>query len=397
MKRQTCELMAVVWCAHTGMSPDVYTPDYVRSWIALCEQLGITTILWRGSYVGKATYHSRVLPVMKHLEPDFFEKQGLERDGWEPTRQTFNGMAEGLKAFDGLDVAVDETKKRGMRIYADLALFDMYFAGLENDFFDEHPQYWLLGRDQRARYRGIPCYAEPAAQDYRLAEVRELLDRGVDGFTFYLGSHASLYGQVIGADPTEGIIDPDSFGFNPPVVDAYQQRHGVNILSERFDPGLLHQLNGDFFTGFLRRLRDAIGPDRTLLGTTPLDGTWGYGGPAGRRRAFGERTPDDGVVGGGPCFQLDLQWEEWVRESIVDGLLVHAPLPNAVEHVRREVKDRVPESRVFLNRKPFRDPGNFPAYREEVDAIRGGALDGYLFDEFSALRAEDSPWRRLFT
>ena len=394
MDRQAYELMTVIWCAHTGMSPDVYTPDYVRSWIALCEELGISTVLWRGSYVGKATYHSKVLPVMTHLSPDFFEKQGLDRERWEPTRRSFNGMAEAMERFDGLDMALEEAKKRGIAFYADLSLFDMYFGGLESDFFDEHPQYWLLARDQRARYRGIPCYAEPGAQEYRLAEVRELLDRGVDGFSFYLESHASLHGQVIGADPTEGIIEPDSFGFNPPVVDAYRARYGVDILQESFDPQKLHQLNGDFLTAFLRRVREVIGPNRKLLGTTPVDGKWGYGGPAGRQLAF--RRLEDEPIEGSPCYQLDLQWQRWIEEGIVDGLLVHAPLPNAVQCVRSSVKDRVPEGRVLLKRKPFRDPDSLPVYKGEVEAIRRGALDGYVFDEFAALRPDDSQWRGLF-
>ena len=394
MTQQAPDLMTVIWAAHTGMSPDIYTPEYVRGWIALCDELGIRTVLWRGSYVGKATYHSKVLPVMKHLEPDFFVKQGLERNSWEPTRNSFNEMAEAVERFDCLDVALKEAKKRGIRFYGDLGLFDMYFGGLENDYFDAHPECWLLARDQRARYRGVPCYAEPLAQEYRLAEVRELLDRGVDGFSFYLESHAALYGQVIGADPTEGIIEPDSFGFNPPVVEAYRERHGADILGEDFDADALHRLNGDLFTGFLSRVGETIGPDRTLLGTTPLDGRWGYGGPGGSQ--FGRRTMKDEPIEGAPCYQFDVEWQRWVEEGIVDGLLVHAPRPDAVRHVQRGVKETLPESRVLLKRKPFRDPDNLAAYKDEVQAIQSGALDGYVFDEFSALLEEDSLWRSLF-
>ena len=106
------------------------------------------------------------------------------------------------------------------------------------------------------------------------------------------------------------------------------------------------------------------------------------------------RTLKDEPVEGSPCHQLDLQWRRWIEEGIVDGLLVHAPLPDAVQRMRSAVKDRLPEGRVLLKRKPFRDPDSFPA--EEVEAIRAGALDGYVFDEFAALRADNPQWRGPF-
>ena len=37
----------------------------------MCTDLKVTSIFWRGNYVGKGTYHSQVLSVMKPLESGF--------------------------------------------------------------------------------------------------------------------------------------------------------------------------------------------------------------------------------------------------------------------------------------------------------------------------------------
>ena len=52
----------------TGNTPERFRPDDVRAWVAACDEMGVTRILWCGAYVGNATCHSKVLPV-----------EGLER------------------------------------------------------------------------------------------------------------------------------------------------------------------------------------------------------------------------------------------------------------------------------------------------------------------------------
>jgi hypothetical protein len=39
-------------------------PDTVEEWIAPCAELGVSPVFWYVNYVGKATYHSDVLPRM---------------------------------------------------------------------------------------------------------------------------------------------------------------------------------------------------------------------------------------------------------------------------------------------------------------------------------------------
>jgi hypothetical protein len=389
------ELVMVALSGHLlddGYHPERFSPDDVRGWVAACDELGVTRILWRGAYVGKATYHSKVLPVMEVMEEDYFEKAGVRkksgyrRDKWEPIRKNFNHKARLIERFDILDVALAEAKKRGISFYADLALFDTYFPGLENDLFEAHPEYYILARDQKTPYRSIPCYAEKAVQDYRLAEIEELLARGVDGISFDLACHYSGAGGNA----------PDSFGFNPPVVQAFQERYGIDILQDDFDADKLCALNGEIFTGFLRRVRELLGPDRKMIAAVTLKGWHGYGGPAGAK--LGISLTDAAPEPGKPCYRFDFEWETWIREGIADDLMVYAPLPDAVGRVQRTIKSRVTKGDVFLWREIWQDK-HFDAYRDEVAAIRAGAIDGYAVDELQQFLPEMSPaghadWRK---
>ncbi len=384
------ELVMIALSGHllTGNTPERFSPDHVRAWVAACDEMGVTRILWRGAYVGKATYHSKVLPVMEVMEEDHFEKAGVRkkggyrRDKWEPIRKNFNHKARLIQRFDVLDVALAEAKKRGISFYADVALFDTYFPGLENDFFETHPEYYVLARDQKTFYRAIPCYAEKAVQDYRLAEIEELLARGVDGVSFDLSCHYS------GA----GVDAPDSFGFNPPVVQAFQERYGIDILKDDFDADKLCALNGEIFTAFLRRVRELLGPQRKMIAPVTLNGWHGYGGPAGAK--LGISMTDDAPEPGKPCYRFDLEWETWIREGIADDLMVYAPMPDAVGRVQRMVKSKLAKGAVFLWREIWNEK-QFDSYRDEVAAIRTGAIDGYVVEELNQFLPHLSPsdWR----
>ena len=372
------ELVMVALSGHllTGHTPESFNPDDVQAWVAACDEMGVTRILWRGAYVGRATYHSKVLPMMEVMEEDYFEKADVrERGGytrvkWEPIRKALNHKARLIQKFDVLDVALAEAKKRGIGFYADLALFDTYFPGLESGFFEAHPEYWVLARDQKAPYRAIPCYAEKAVQEYRLAEIEELLARGVDGISFGLESH---YSGV-------GVDAPDSFGFNPPVVQAFKDRYGIDILKDDFDADKLCALNGEIFTGFLRRVRELLGPERKMIAATTMNGWHGYGGPAGRALLC-HRT-DDTPEPGKPCYRFGLEWETWIREGIADDLMVYAPMSDAAGRVQRTVGSALGKGKVILWRE-ISQANHFDAYEDEVAAVRVGVLDGYAVDELN--------------
>jgi hypothetical protein len=379
----------LVWCAHSISGARQlnlkFDSEYVRRMVAHCADHGIRSLLWRGSYVGKLTYHSQVGEIMGRMDPDKYRHEAKTFKSWDETVASFDAMAEAIAGFDTLDVALAEAKKRGLQFYADIALFDRYFPGLESKFFDDHPQCYVLARDQKTHYRGIPCYAEPATQAYVLREIEELLARGVDGIGLYLESHAGGLG-LFGA----GGKSPNQFGFNPPVVAAYRQRYSVDILNEHFDAGKLYSLQGELLTGFLRRVRHAVGSKRKLLASTLLDGFAGYGGKGGEQLA--ERTwirqePIDIM----PGYRVDLEWEKWMREGIADGLMVYAPMPGAVEQVQKRIRAKIRRGPVYLIRET--DNPRFEAeYRKEFAAVAAGSLDGIVIDEMKDYHPHPQRW-----
>ena len=113
---------------------------------------------------------------------------------------------------------------------------------------------------------GLPCHAAKGAQNYCLAEIRELIDRGAEGISLDLTSH-----QVGFWSDELGPSRPNSLGFNPPLVEAYEKRYGVNVLKEEFDKPKWHALHGEFFTGFLQRVKAELGDKPLVVGATPED------------------------------------------------------------------------------------------------------------------------------
>jgi len=384
------EMSVLVWAPHSiigaqnrGVRID---KDLIRSWIRHCGDHGVTSIFWRGSYVGAATYHSKVLPVLEYAErarydrgDEFGGKVRESLPGWKLSLKEFNGIAQAIKAFDVLDVARNEAGKRNLPFYADLAPFDKYFPGLEERYYEAHPDLWLWSRSQKTRYRGIPCYAEPGAREHLLAEARELLQRGVDGISLGLLSH-------MGDGPAKGEA---SYGFNPPVVALFKKRWGIDILKEDFDSSKLSELNGEMFTGMLKDLRQMLGSRKKLIAPIVL----GEGNAAKR---WGSDETGKFVIFGG-SYRINLEWPRWIEEGIADDLLV-MPLAssNAVSKVQNGIKRHLGKGRVFLMRK-LREREMLTTLQSELEAVRAGGLDGYVLSEHRDFEPAHTSWCELLS
>ena len=203
-------------------------------------------------------------------------------------------------------------------------------------------------------------------QDYWLAIIRELMERGVDHFAFNLGCHAQSGGgntwRVIDGD--EGV---DSFGFNPPVVAEFEKRYGVNILEASFDPARLADLHGEFFTGFLRRIRELIGANRRFVAGMMANGKCGYGADAEQ-------------------FRMTLEWQKWIDEGIADDLMVYdlGREVTGAEQIDEQIRRKVNTGRVFVWRT-IPDALEFDAFRQATDAACDGRLDGYGMKELGGI------------
>jgi len=193
------DYVMLVWLAHSMFHPASKgrpaDEAFIADIMAKCANHGFTTVYIQPRYVGKAVYHSKVVAAFDSM----YTAEG-------PT------LTEALRRFDPYDVAVREAKRCGLKVMAQISIFDLWFPGLEDRFYEKNPQYLMVDRKgQRLYYQGVPCYAEKGAQDYCLAEIRELLERGAEGIAFEMDSH-----QMGWWPPGFGSPEADSFGFNPP-------------------------------------------------------------------------------------------------------------------------------------------------------------------------------------
>ena len=130
----------------------------------------------------------------------------------------------------------------------------------------------------------------------------------LDGITFF--TFAENY----------GLRFEDEFGFNQPVVDEYQRRYGVDIRTQEFDRSLWRYLRGEYVTQFLRELKTAL---------------QGWGKKLGVR--LNPREPNFTDRWNVPQYLLTagriyLDWERWVREGIVDDILIGGNTPTELRY-----------------------------------------------------------------
>jgi hypothetical protein len=152
-------------------------------------------------------------------------------------------------------------------------------------FVRDHPEYQLVDRAGKRHHYGVLEWAHPEARRAWLDDIRLVLDRyDVDG----------LY-----VDTRTECMSPeyaDQYGFNPPVVEEYRRRYGVNILEEDFDLEKWRALRGEYFTLFLKEISDLV---------------HAKGKPLSMGTSRGDYI-------GFPLGNMKLEWRKWIAERIVD-------------------------------------------------------------------------------
>lgn len=103
-----------------------------------------------------------------------------------------------------------------------------------------------LARGKNAFLKGTLCEACPEVRAHWLSQAQWLIDIGVDGIEIRTQGHSN------------SMTDWQNYGFNEPLVKAYRDRHGVDILAERPDPLSLMRLRGDFFLDYLQELGELL-------------------------------------------------------------------------------------------------------------------------------------------
>ena len=213
-------------------------------------------------------------------------------------------------AWDDFRAVPRLARERGLRTYLYVSLFDegwplarpkqravsyhnaMHWqhTAWQSRFSYEHPEFTVVNRTGRRRQWGVLCLAEPAVRAHFINRFYDFIKP-----TDFDGLFLCLRSQSKPADKG------DQFGFNRLVREEFLRRHGVDIRCEPFDLNAWRTLRGNYLTLLLRELRFRLNQ-------------------AGRRLAVG--APRGDVIGP-PIGNMALPWRTWVRDHLVDELIIN--------------------------------------------------------------------------
>lgn len=152
---------------------------------------------------------------------------------------------------DTLAVVAAACRETGLACYASLRMNGDYNAGwmgetlprmFNSNFWWEHPEFRVRGKAGEDRTK--LSYAFPEVRAFKLALLREAAERDIDGINLDFLRH------------------PDFFGYEPPLLQAFQSRHGVDPRTLPANDSRWFQFRAEIMTDFVRevrRLLDAAG------------------------------------------------------------------------------------------------------------------------------------------
>ncbi|MBM4079929.1 MAG: hypothetical protein FJ278_09540, partial [Planctomycetes bacterium] len=212
----------------------------------LCAHYGVDRVLFRVSVCGAVCYRSKAVQACEDACFEKYHREILDTPiGNLPS--FIPNMAEVMRRMDPLAEAVKAGHRYGVEVWGWSTIFDSMYYAPPGEFFREHPEYTWQSRDGTKFIPGVPCYAYPEVRAYRMAEMREMLEYGVDGLYLSIRSHSPW--------PNRGSRE---YGYNPPVVAEYQQRYGSD--PRQAEPDSLAEirfvkLKGEHLTRFLRDVK----------------------------------------------------------------------------------------------------------------------------------------------
>ena len=226
-------------------APPIDSPAAIDEVLDLLDRAyGIKRIYWRAPQIDQILYRGVPRYESAHHGP------------WmEWLDYLFTDLGTG-------DYMMQAARERGMEVWGVASLFDhgaqayieypnkgMGPFPTENRIRIEHPEWVPVDRAGIRRMSGPLCFAYPGARAALVEMYADMVrDKGYEGLTFH------LYNE------NQGPRFDDEFGFNEPIVEEYQRRYGVDILTEPYDKQKLAELRGEYLTQFFRELHAALEP-----------------------------------------------------------------------------------------------------------------------------------------
>lgn len=252
---------------------------------------------WR-TELGAGIIHWRA--TRDRIKGRFFRARG---------QRHFFQASKAVVSFDDFVVVPELARQQGLKSLLYVSLFDEGWPLLpkrerevsyhnrmhcqhvswQSDFSRKHPQFAQVDRLGKLRQWGVLSLSYRQVRRHFIARFRRLLRAsGFDGLFICLRSQSR---------PAEF---GDQFGFNEPVRREFRRRTGQDILKEDFDLQHWRDLQGEYLTRFVAEMRAALHPEGYLLA---------IGAPRGD-------------IIGPPIGNTRLDWEHWIREDLVDHLII---------------------------------------------------------------------------
>ena len=247
---------------------------------------------------------------------------GIDWYGTHPANRPTHPLREQFREYcntrlypysDPLSEAIRAAHSQVMGIFGYVSFFDegapasVNYAEIEpfpweSVFQKEHPEYVVTSRDQSKKQWGVLEYAYPEVRAYFLQYFEYFIKAyPIDGLFISTRTHSW---------PADS---GDEFGFNDVIVQEYQRRYDINILSDprfdcnspSFDPNSFvvenwRKLRGEYLTEFLQELKFVASRYNVKLSV-------------GLPRA--EHL-------GPPIGNIFLDWKNWVSNGLIDEIVV---------------------------------------------------------------------------
>ena len=261
---------------------------------SLHKVFGVNRMYWRGTHAEWGIDHfvSR---------PENFLGHGF----WQWERHL-------VKEGGQTDLAIRAARKRGMDIWGMNPLFDHGAQAscdsakvgmpspVEHKLRVAHPEFVPIDRRGIRRQAGPMEFAYPEVRKELIDEYVDLLcRRGYDGLMFYTYvEHCALRFE-------------DEYGYNQPIVDEFKRRYGQDIRTEEFDKHAWYRLRGEYVTQYVREMSAEFHRRGKKLGVA-IDPQESH-----------MPAPWLCVRDVRPAGRIHMDWERWVREGIVDEIMVY--------------------------------------------------------------------------
>ncbi len=167
--------------------------------------------------------------------------QEYGRRGDQLAAETLRQLA--AEGSDTLQVVASACREIGIQCYASMRMNGDYSAPelsslFNSDFWRAHPEFRILG--PKGEVRTPMSYAFPEVRAFRLGILREAAEREIDGIDLDFLRH------------------PPFFGYEEPLVKAFQDKYGLDPRTLPADDSRWLHLRAEVMTNFLREIRKML-------------------------------------------------------------------------------------------------------------------------------------------